>query len=152
MKRFIFSILSVVCVCSVMNMGSAHAVDTESPCIVEGTCEPGTWNGHEFENCPNGPGECQCPTLNVPQEPGETFTCICTSDDQCQDGYCDKGACQPCKPYYGGGCSGTTRTKIDDCNYKDVTSTLDCRTGCTTSESYGCYTGDTDSIGTYECR
>jgi len=144
MKKFILGILSIVCVCFVMDAQTVSWA-ADDPCLVEGTCHGGTWNGSAFEGCDNGPGTCECTTTSGKQ----TFTCLCSGDLECGDdkccnnGYCESKSCD---------CDPTTQ-KIDACNYK-TTSCSDCTcsgacTSCTTS--YGCYTSGSDSTGNFDC-
>jgi len=166
MKKPIFGILSIVCVFSMIHMNGVWAY--VEPNCAAGTCQDAVWDSQlgMYMECLHGGGvdsngeqlTCTCYEGEYAGDyKWQTYDCECNNDQECENygsngGYCNQGKCVPCVSYSGGGCSGTTRTKIDDCNYKEVTLSLDCRTGCSSSTSYGCYDGGTDSIGSYECQ
>ena len=140
---------AVVCFCSPVLADSA-------PDCASGSCQEASWNEdlQMFEYCHHeGTLQCTC----YENRPGHgwgtyTYPCACMSDGECSNGYCMNGVCHDCVSG-SSGCSGTTRTKVDDCNYYDTTLSFDCRDGCLSSTSYGCYTGSfSDTKGTYTCQ
>lgn len=145
MKKFIFGILSVICVCLVMDTNCAWALN--EPDCAAGTCLDAIYNGDgAFMYCNEGGGSgesCTC----FENRSWTSYPCICTSDADCGT-YCINGECR-CRDC---NCPDQETTSIDDCNYKTTTyNGCECDGTCINTTTFGCYTNGSDSTGDFSC-